>query len=225
MWTEATFRDADDEPSLGAVLTRLKGNGCNLLVTGTVSEAVSVRATRRLLGAPTERRERTVVLTGSSIDMIEERLPGDVTLDDPHVRLIDQRNGERSATRREAEAETIAEGASLDRLRCRLVRTVGDLDHGSLSPAELRLSLDSLGILLERHDEAAVVQFLRVLTALVRGVCGMGHFHLPLPDGDPRVESLSPLFDARVELRQRGSMRPEQRWHVPEYGVTEWVAV
>ncbi|WP_129114415.1 DUF7504 family protein [Halegenticoccus tardaugens] len=225
MWTESTFRDAEEGVTLGAVLSRLKRNGCNLLVTGAVAETASARATRRLLGSPTEHRERIIVLTDSSRDLLDERLPAGVTLDHPHVRLVDRRGGERSCVRKGSGADPAAGDDSLAHLQRQLVRFVGELDHESLSPATLRLSLDSLSAVLERYDEETVVRFLRVVTALVRGARGMGHFHLPLPDDDPQVRSLAPLFDARVELRRRGSMQPEQRWHVPEYGVTEWVGI
>jgi hypothetical protein len=48
----------------------------------------------------------------------------------------------------------------------------------------------------------------------------MGHVRITLPDGHPTVRELSPLFDARVELRKRGVLKPEQRWHLPRHGIT-----
>jgi hypothetical protein len=73
--------------------------------------------------------------------------------------------------------------------------------------------------------EREVVRFLRLLTTAVRGVRGLGHVHCPLADDDDRVTALRPLFDARIELRRREGFGPEQRWHLPEYGATEWVRI
>jgi hypothetical protein len=70
-----------------------------------------------------------------------------------------------------------------------------------------------------------VVRFLRLLTTAVRGVRGLGHVHCPLADDDDRVTALRPLFDARIELRRREGFGPERRWHLPEYGATEWVRI
>jgi hypothetical protein len=53
----------------------------------------------------------------------------------------------------------------------------------------------------------------------------MAHYHLPLPDDSATVRRLSPLFDARIELRETNG-RPEQRWHFPECEEpTAWVAL
>ncbi|WP_435157313.1 DUF7504 family protein [Haladaptatus sp. DFWS20] len=53
---------------------------------------------------------------------------------------------------------------------------------------------------------------------------GMGHYRLPVPDDDSLVGRLSPLFDARIELRQEPGQPPEHRWHVPAYNETTiWV--
>jgi hypothetical protein len=51
----------------------------------------------------------------------------------------------------------------------------------------------------------------------------MAHYHLPVADDAEVVQELSPLFDARVELRQTDGDVPEQRWHVPAYDeATNW---
>ena len=95
--------------------------------------------------------------------------------------------------------------------------------HGSLEPAQLRFCLDSLSPLLDAHDEAAMFQFLVLLTGYVRAMDGMGHFHLPLPRQTYAARLVAPLFDAVVELRV-GVGEPEHRWHLQEDGVTsQWL--
>jgi hypothetical protein len=39
------------------------------------------------------------------------------------------------------------------------------------------------------------------------------------------VPLLADLFDARVDVRRRPGLPAEQRWHVPDYGTTEWIGI
>lgn len=70
-----------------------------------------------------------------------------------------------------------------------------------------------------------ISRVLRLSTALVRDVGERGHVPLPVVDDDPRVAAIDHLFDVRIDLRQRDAFGPEQRWHVPEYGMTAWVGL
>lgn len=221
----AAFRGDASPRRFREVLTALKREGCNLLVTGAVPEEVTESATRTLLGAPDADRKRIVALPESGERGVGDLLPAGVRPERSDVWVVDQRAHHRSVPK---SATTAARdgGDDLDRLREELFAAVDHFDDAAdgLDPAELRVSVSSLGRLVHEHDAAAVAGFVRSVGAMVRGVRGMAHYHLPRPDDDDAVERLGPLFDARIELRRRDGVPTEQRWHVPEYGeTTDWV--
>lgn len=227
----ASFRGDRSTHEFQEVLKRFKSDGCNLLVTGAVSEDVTNHATRTLLGAPDADRKRIVALADSRDEDVGERLPPGVDSNGPDVWLVDQHAEQRSVPKAarsdDVELPTADDGKdALSRLREEIVVAIDYFDgvDGGLDPAELRLSVSSLDRLVHEHDLTAVVRFARAVSAMVRGVRGMAHYHLPHPDDDEVVDRLSPLFDARIELRKRDGLPTEQRWHVPEYDqTTDWV--
>ncbi|SDM00331.1 hypothetical protein SAMN04487949_0460 [Halogranum gelatinilyticum] len=213
----------DEARTLDDVLSRLKRRGCALLVTGCVGDDVSARLTRRLLGSPAEQRRRLLVLSGADADRVATRLPPGVAASDPDVRVVDVTATDRStAVDTPRGAPSDASGPSAIEVLQVFTDAVDALDDGDLDPSELRVAFDPLCPLLGRDDEASA-RFLRVATALVRDATGMGHFHLPVADDSPRIDALGHWFDARIELRHRDGLAPEQRWHLPEYGTTPWV--
>lgn len=228
------FRGDGGRALFPEVLEALKQEGCNLLVTGAVSGEVTDVATRRLLGAPFAERKRVVALADVALDRVDDRLPGGCRPTDSNVHVVARRNEARSAaasgsapvepTPTVDSVRTV--GSDLRAFRGAICDAVVEYDEAAegLDPAEFRLSLDSLRLLLDDHDRDAVARFLRAVTALVSGVNGMAHYHLPVDDDADVVASLAPLFDARIELRRREGVAPEQRWHVPEYDArTAWV--
>ncbi|UPW00250.1 hypothetical protein M0R88_17290 [Halorussus gelatinilyticus] len=227
----ARFRGDCSTHEFQEVLKRLKHDGCNLLVTGAVSEDVTVQATQTLLGAPDAERKRVIALADPSAESAYERLPPGVESDDPDVWIIDQDACQRSVPKaaESATASLPSEGtdrSALGRLREEVVVAIdffADAD-GGLDPSELRLSVSSLGRMAHEHDPDRIARFVRSVSAMVKGVHGMAHYHLPRPDDDEVVEQLGPLFDARIELRKRDGLPTEQRWHVPQHDqTTEWV--
>lgn len=214
---------SDDE--LQSELNRLKEQGCTLLVTGAVPEEVRHRATQRLFGSPDADRKRILVVgNGAAVDA-RRYLPSGVTPESADVSLIDWGSRTRKAVDACATA-TPPDTDALRWLRTTIIDAVVSYDaeagDARLAPAELRLAFDSLDVLLESHDRHDVECLVRATTALIRGVNGLGHFHLASRDDDC-IDALAPLFDARVELRRRQGKNPEQRWHVPSYGSTEWM--
>ncbi len=201
-------------------LSGLKVRGCNLLVTGEVPEETSAAFSRTLFGQG--RRTRILGLVNPTTMDAESYLPRSSS--EPRTQVIDQRPGNRSAT---AADSTASQRAPIDResFRSALVSAIeahNDRSDG-FEPAELRVGIDSVEVLEMNDDLVSLTQFLRGITALVRGVHGMAHYHLRVPDDDPLVDELSPLFDARIELRKRPG-RAEQRWHVPTFNeTTHWV--
>ena len=225
-----SFRGGSGSPEFHDVLADFKQRGCNILVTGRVSETTTNRTTMQLLGASTEERKRVLVLTDTTARYANSKLPGGTNADDPDVWVIDWGDDERSVSGSmpvpATPQLTTSPEDSIRELRSDIVTAVSFFDEWAdgLTPSELRLSFDSLIKPLERCDQEAVERFLRTIMALIRGVSGMAHYHLPVPTSNPVVQELTPLFDARVELRQSNGLVPEQRWHIPEYEqTTNWV--
>ncbi|MFC7080459.1 DUF7504 family protein [Halorussus caseinilyticus] len=227
----ASFRGDCSTHDFQEVLKRFKNEGCNLLVTGAVSEDVTAKATQTLLGAPTADRKRVVALADSRDESVFELLPPGVDTDDPDVWVVDQHAHQRSVPKAAQSADFDLPGPGEDRdvladLREEIVVAIDYFEeaNGGLAPSQLRLSVSSLGRLAHEHGANEVSRFLRSVSAMVRGVHGMGHYHLPRPDDDEMVDRLSPLFDARIELQKRDGLPTEQRWHVPKYEqTTDWV--
>ncbi|WP_227376904.1 DUF7504 family protein [Haladaptatus halobius] len=215
---------SDGVRDLDAALRELKRQGCALLITGEVPEHVTAKATKRLLGDPNCGRKRLLAFTDATSEHIDDCLPSGVKRNAPDVWIIDPCGIDRAipSTADDIELPKADEGSELNRLRQELVQAVGYFDDVAegLDPAELRVSIDSLEYMLEANDLSPTERFLRTVAALVRGVRGMGHVHLPLPDDSATVQELSPLFDARIELRKRDTLAAEQRWHVPRHDIT-----
>ncbi|WP_227355337.1 DUF7504 family protein [Haladaptatus salinisoli] len=208
----------DSDVTFTEWLAGLKSRGSNLLVTGDVPRETSAEFSRTLFGEG--RRTRVLALTDPTALDADAHLP--VPSDDPNARVIDRR-----VDRRATAASGITAASEFDRetLRTEVISAIGryDVEVGGFDPAELRLGVDSVEALSGGDDLVTLEQFLRGLTAVVRGSSGMAHYHLRLPDDDSLVDDLSPLFDARIELRKRPG-RAEQRWHVPALGeTTYWV--
>jgi hypothetical protein len=227
----ASFRGDRSAHEFQEVLKRFKHDGCNLLVTGAVSKDVTVQATRTLLGAPNAERKRVVALADSRRGNVVERLPPGVDSEDSDVWIIDQQTRQRSAPKAaqsgDVDFSTVDDDTdALAHLREEIIVAIDYYRgvDGGLAPSELRLSVSSLGRLAHEHDVDAIARFVRSVSAMVQGVRGMAHYHLPRPDDDGVVDRLSPLFDARIELRKRDGLPTEQRWHVPKHEqTTDWV--
>lgn len=208
------------------VLDEFKRRGCNLLVTGAVPQSVTARAAGRLLGSADEERRRVVVLTGSTTRDVEELLPDGVGLGDPAVRLVDRRVGARAvdvAAVTTADPTTPDDATALDELHLAVERALRSCDDGDPEPAFIRLCVASLAGPLDEFGVPSVRWFVDRTAAAVEGVRGMGHYHLPVPDEARVVGTLSPAFDARIELRRRSDLAAEHRWHVPGHEPTPWV--
>lgn len=198
-------------------LASLKREGSNVLVTGDgAGEAHSV-ACEELFGERVVDRRRAVVSTAHG-DAGYGHDPDDAT-------RIEYSTATRSTATATSDVGPVP-GVERDlaSLGEAIADAIAEADRtvGGLAPAQFRLCVDSLGPLLEAHDERSVFRFLHAVTGDIRAVDGMGHYHLPMaPDADP-VRTLEPLFDAVVELR--ADSEPQQRWRlVGKDAETEWL--
>lgn len=231
-------------PEFRESLSRLKDGGCNLLVTGTVGTDVTDAMSRRLLGASDHSRKRVIALIDRSIGDAEDLLPQGVSVGDPSVAIVDHSVTTRDGTTTQGTSTRIetdeplwrggrggrtgtGEHASVDHLQRELCVAMADLEAESagFEPAELRVAVVTLRTLLDHYDVEAVERLVRSVRAHVLGVSGMAHYHLPLPDSDELVQQISPLFDARIELRAENGHPPEQRWHLRDGGQSPWIQV
>ena len=239
---------SDSAAEFGERLQELKSRGCAVLVVGAVPSDVHVGLCRRILGERTDPpRQRLLVFTNGTAAM-DARIPGPGSVAgtgcghgaSPSTVGAGAGNGV-SGSQREthvitaATARSVAAGdtadwsvpvvdltkPSLADLGAAISEVFEGIErrHGPLEPAQLRFCLDSLSPLLDTHDEAAVFEFLVLVTGYVRTIDGLGHFHLPLPRQTYAARLVAPLFDATVELRV-GVGEPEHRWHLQEDGFT-----
>ncbi len=199
------------ERGLSAVdlLPRLKREGCNLLVTGAVSETTANRASKLLLGSPDLDRKRVLVRTENT-GSVDELLPSGVSTDDRDVRVVQYHSCPEDTDPLASLARRVAEAVTA---------------FDSLSPplvgGELRLVVTSLDSILADHDALAIEQFLRCVTDTVSGVRGMGHYRYT--DSRAELSSLpvERLFDAFVDLRDQPAAG--QRLSVPSRQSTGWL--
>lgn len=213
-------------------LASLKRQGSNLLLVGPAYEEAHLPASRRLLGTEEGETERTRLLVVTDGSASDERRLGDIS--PGTVRTIryeaPTRGGATTATTPDSAgsgSDTATHPPSLASLCRSIDGTVGDLaaERGELAPAELRVCFDSLVPLLETFEEREVFTFLHALTGVTRAVGAMAHYHLPVERDDPLVRTLTPLFDAVIELRM-GPEGPQQRWRLTDEDVvTEWLPV
>jgi hypothetical protein len=219
--SRADRRPRDRGRSIRDAFQDLKQRGPQVLVTGDVPEAVSRRATRRLLGHPEEERHRVLALTDSDV-AADQWFPGSYSAGDKSVTLIGAAELRGSA----AVGATTATPSEDDALVRQVDKEIAAWCPSGETPppAVLRVGVYSLETLLETHGVETVRRFAYQLTGEVRRARGMGHYHLPREPGSAAVEDLQFVFDARLELRTACG-EPEQRWHLPGRGTTGWVAL
>jgi hypothetical protein len=222
------MNDDGTDPSVYAFRDRLpvlKRRGCNVAVTGEVREEVSHRITQKLLGATDVPRTRLLALTDQDRADVPDLLPDGVSVTDGSVYTVDHQCGTRAAASSSANQEFHRHDLDdLQRTVCNAISLAQDAESG-FDPAQLRVSVFTLSYLVGQHELDAVEQFVSAVGERVRSVSGMGHYHLPLPDDSETVQRLAPLFDARIELREKQGA-PEQRWHFPELDApTSWVGI
>ena len=201
-------------------LAALKRRGCSLLITGPVRDGTHLRLSRRLLGDEGDiTRRRLVVITDSNSGGGDHRRPDRV--DENTYRVIDRRPAMRSVASCMCASQPSSD--DITTLERDMIETIDDFDAaaGGLAPAELRVCIDSLRPLVDRHGLAGVEPFLTTVTERIHETNGMGHVHFPIDLDCVTVSRLSPLFDIIIEVRP-----DKHRWHLLDDDIlTEWIAV
>ncbi|ELZ91306.1 hypothetical protein C440_13369 [Haloferax mucosum ATCC BAA-1512] len=207
-------------------LDDLKRRGSALLVVGSVPTELYARASKQMLGSPSEPRRRLLVVNGST--SLDDRLRPSIQRSMEWTRAIRYTTLERSATAAPPSATNHAKPAyerrvngGLGRLGAEIADDVSEFSGlaGVLSPAELRVAFDCLPSLLSQYDRNHVFRFLHTMTAHVRAQNGMVHVWSPGHRSDDVNRLLEPLFDAVVELDVEGT-DAQQRWHLKQKDVS-----
>lgn len=199
------------ERSFPHVLEGFKRDGCLLLVTGDVPEPVSARASRKLLGTPTEFRHRILVVTDPAVSEPQSHLPGTLGPESDGVTLMDARENVRSGGL-EAVADAIRDALPAD----------PPTDDGNV-----RFVLVTLNPFVTDADGGdEVLAALDSLRSTAHAATAIGAVHLPVPDTATEVDDLTCSVDARIEVRDTNTALPEQRWHLPDQNEpTDWVTM
>ncbi|OAQ53358.1 hypothetical protein HTG_07725 [Natrinema mahii] len=201
-------------------LARLKRQGVSVLVVGSVRPEQCRDACRRLLGCGADRtRRRILVSTAAGPHHVTHHVDetGSAALS-----LIAYDSQARNATTAEpGETPSVGpepiEAESLADLGIAIERAIENFetDTTTLEPAEVRLGIDSLLPLLEEYGRQRVFKFLHLINGRTRDVDGMAHSHLPVERDARIVQTLSPLFDVIVELREQNGDYQE-RWTIED---------
>lgn len=212
MRPEFSGEKAQDSAFTQALAT-LKQEGSNIIVVGAGDVDAHAAVCERLLGVDSPRR-RLVVRTDPDVCcgwLPGEETPGTLEV----VSHGDAYDGE----------ATVVDDDLLGPLGQAVASSIDDLAGGDdgLEPAELRVCFDALGPLFADHEPETVFRLVHVLTARVREVNGMGHFHVRVDESDGHVRLLEPLFDAVVTVRSNDGV-PEHRWRLPDRDIeSRWI--
>ena len=234
-------RFEEDLESFGELLSKLKSNGCNILLAGDVPRELFTEASAKLLGADEELRYRVLAVTDATPDSVAERLPDPEVTPRPltettHVlnhagtlRSITSATSARTPPKLAGITETRVVDPELDGLRSALFDAIDDFAVGGdrVYPGEIRVGIDSLEPLVEFYGTEQVRDCLGAIGQYVHTQDAMAHFTLPEPYESETVAELAAEVDAVVELRlaeSADSRTTEQRWHVPNRDIrTDWI--
>ncbi len=193
------------------LLAGFRNGGCTLLVVGETPPEARRAATQRLLGDPGAGRTRLLV---TAADDPEHRLPGSLTPEANDTHVIEAADGVRGPG-------DVGDPRSLSEVEAEIEQTLSELaPERGFQPGVLRVGVDDLLPLMSAHGYAEAREFLERMREAVTEVRGMGHALLPVEYGDPAEKALRPAVDAVIEQRPAAEGGHEERWHVPETGMT-----
>ncbi|WP_135827265.1 DUF7504 family protein [Halorussus ruber] len=217
-----------DVDEMRAKLSKLKQSGSTLLVTGAVGEQTAAYATSNLFGDPeaTPPRKRVLALTDGS----RAQAAAHFQEADPQAAsrnwIIDLDGHERSVPASAAPkiATASQDTDAVKGLRSELQHAIEWFGDGDLKPAQLRVGINSISHLLEKHSFSEVERLIATISASVKVDNGMFHI-IYQRDPDENRETVKKLMahcDAEIQLRKRNGSPAEQRWRIPKVGSTPW---
>ena len=188
--------------------------------------AVRAQQTRRLFGSPHEERARILALADEST--ASRYLPAPVAATGDRVTVVEHDASVRSGAAASAEPlpPAVSSADPLADFHATTLAAVADERdaHGPLAPAELRVGVVGVGKLIDRYGRDRTERAVWSLGDAVTGQRGMYHCHVAGPADAPETAALQSAFDARIDLRQRDDLPPEQRWSFLASGEsTEWM--
>lgn len=217
------FGGTPDSATFARTLSDLKREGSNILLVGEDTSGAHEDVCRRLLGEDDDtQRFRLFVITRDAEGCTDTPM---ATPGTGPVRILRQA-GAPSIDAKNVVTSTV-DSDFLSALGMDFLDIVEEIaaEGDGLEPAQLRVCLDSVRPLVERHRSETVFRLLHMMTARIREENGMGHFHLRIARDHEYVRLLDPLFDAIVEVRTTDGT-VEQRWHLRDGDVTsDWLTV
>ncbi|OLZ42182.1 hypothetical protein A6E15_14930 [Natrinema saccharevitans] len=201
-------------------LSRLKRRGASVLVVGSVHPDQWRDACRRLLGCGTDRTRRRVLVSTTAgphhaihhVDETGSEALSVIAYDAQARNATTAEPGETPSIRpATTEAESLADlGIAIEQAIENFETNTAALESG-----EVRLGIDSLLPLLEEYGRQRVFKLLHLVNGRTKAVDGMAHYHLPVERDARIVQTLSPLFDIIVELREHDGDYQE-RWTIED---------
>lgn len=223
--------DTEHLPDFSSELTTLKEDGCALLVTGALPLKDHRRAARHMLGNNgSTARHCLLVYTNTDPLTVDDSFHTTCTDHGGDSLILNATPHSRTITAHLEATPPLPEISlpphDLGELILAISETITAISHRQqprgLSPAALRVWIDSLSPLLQQSEER-VMAFLSLLSDRISSVDGMGIVHLNVEPDAEIVETVEPVFDAVVELRiEEGQL--QQRWRLRESNlVTGWI--
>lgn len=228
MFSRKNWGGGSDDEQFTEELSQLKRRGASVLVVGSVRTDQRRDVCRRLLGEATSQPRRRVLVstTGESHD-VSYLIDDDIGAREPQsLKLVSYATQARSATASDTGSsatnssapsidDSPTETATLADLGIAISNAIEEFETetNGLSPAELRVGIDSLVPLLEEYGAERVFKFVHLTNGRTRDIDGMIHYHLPMDRDSDVVSVLAPLFDIIIELREQNGVRQE-RWSI-----------
>lgn len=206
-------------------LSQLKRQGASVLVVGSVRTEQRQNVRRRLLGQTNVQPRRRVLVSTTGEGHDPSHLVDD-SVDTETLTLVSYATQARSATSSDSASSALDPAAPSIDEEPLTTTNLADLgigistaiesfedDMNSLTPGELRISVESLVPLLEEYGAERVFKFVHLTNGRTRDSNGMIHYHLPMDRDSEAVSVLAPLFDIIIELREQNGTFQE-RWTI-----------
>ncbi|WP_264554805.1 DUF7504 family protein [Halocatena marina] len=219
---------ADGTITLLSEFDRLKQQGVNLLVCGTVPDAIRDELSTRLLGDAGRDRTALFALSDRPMQTAIHRL-SDAQIPQQRAHVISTGDSARSAAAQTNTTQTDLElsrvSGSLEDVQAAILQTLSDLEHHNetFEPADLRFCFDSLRPFVDRADPDQITTSLTQICNAIKQRDGMGQFQLPYAFDSSQVQNVRQSFEIVVEMRV-SEHGPEYRWHLQTSNfTTRWM--